>query len=159
MASLVAAQEDSLIDASELDALLQRVGSAQNDLERLRHLKTAARNYAFECSAAAKLLAPMAQSPAGAVEAAVLLLKRVVDPANAEMAVKALAYEEQRVDARSRLGLPAVEAAAKPAPSRRVGPPPGGAPPYGGGPYGGPPRQQPPGGYPPPGGGGYPPRR
>ena len=31
-----------LIDPSELDSLLQRLTTAQNDKERLRHLKTAA---------------------------------------------------------------------------------------------------------------------
>ena len=39
-----------LIDASELDSLLQRLTTAQNDKERLRHLKTAARNYTFDAS-------------------------------------------------------------------------------------------------------------
>ena len=52
-----------LIDASELDSLLQRLTTAQNDKERLRHLKTAARNYTFDGGQIARLLAPMAASP------------------------------------------------------------------------------------------------
>ena len=67
-----------LIDASELDSLLQRLTTAQNDKERLRHLKTAARNYTFDGGQIARLLAPMAASPAAAVEAAVMLLRRAV---------------------------------------------------------------------------------
>ena len=67
-----------LIDASELDSLLQRLTTAQNDKERLRHLKTAARNYTFDGGQIARLLAPMAASPAAAVEAAVMMLRRAV---------------------------------------------------------------------------------
>ena len=98
-----------LIDASELDSLLQRLTTAQNDKERLRHLKTAARNYTFDGGQIARLLAPMAASPAAAVEAAVMLLRRAVpraaDPAAVETAVAALVYEEQRADVKARLGL------------------------------------------------------
>ena len=98
-----------LIDASELDSLLQRLTTAQNDKERLRHLKTAARNYTFDGGQIARLLAPMAASPAAAVEAAVMLLRRAVpraaDPAAVETAVAALVYDEQRADVKARLGL------------------------------------------------------
>jgi len=98
-----------LIDSSELDSLLQRLTTAQNDKERLRHLKTAARNYTFDGGQIARLLAPMAASPAAAVEAAVMLLRRAVpraaDPAAVETAVAALVYEEQRADVKARLGL------------------------------------------------------
>ena len=98
-----------LIDASELDSLLQRLTTAQNDKERLRHLKTAARNYTFDGGQIARLLAPMSASPAAAVEAAVMLLRRAVpraaDPAAVETAVAALVYEEQRADVKARLGL------------------------------------------------------
>ena len=98
-----------LIDSSELDSLLQRLTTAQNDKERLRHLKTAARNYTFDGGQIARLLAPMAASPAAAVEAAVMLLRRAVpraaDPAAVEAAVAALVYEEQRADVKARLGL------------------------------------------------------
>ena len=98
-----------LIDSSELDSLLQRLTTAQNDKERLRHLKTAARNYTFDGGQIAGLLAPMAASPAAAVEAAVMLLRRAVpraaDPAAVETAVAALVYEEQRADVKARLGL------------------------------------------------------
>ena len=98
-----------LIDASELDSLLQRLTTAQNDKERLRHLKTAARNYTFDGGQIARLLAPMAASPAAAVEAAVMMLRRAVpraaDPAAVETAVAALVYEEQRADVKARLGL------------------------------------------------------
>ena len=98
-----------LIDPSELDSLLQRLTTAQNDKERLRHLKTAARNYTFDGGQIARLLAPMAASPAAAVEAGVMLLRRAVpraaDPAAVETAVAALVYEEQRADVKARLGL------------------------------------------------------
>ena len=98
-----------LIDSSELDSLLQRLTTAQNDKERLRHLKTAARNYTFDGGQIARLLAPMAASPAAAVEAAVMLLRRAVpraaDPAAVETAVAALVYDEQRADVKARLGL------------------------------------------------------
>ena len=98
-----------LIDSSELDSLLQRLTTAQNDKERLRHLKTAARNYTFDGGQIARLLAPMAASPAAAVEAAVMMLRRAVpraaDPAAVETAVAALVYEEQRADVKARLGL------------------------------------------------------
>lgn len=98
-----------LIDASELDSLLQRLTTALNDKERLRHLKTAVRNYTFEGAQIARLLAPMAASPVAAVEAAVMLLRRAVpraaDPAAVDAAVAALVYEEQRADVRARLGL------------------------------------------------------
>ena len=98
-----------LIDASELDSLLQRLTTAQNDKERLRHLKTAARNYTFDGGQIARFLAPMAASPAAAVEAAVMLLRRAVpraaDPAAVETAVAALVYDEQRADVKARLGL------------------------------------------------------
>ena len=98
-----------LIDSSELDSLLQRLTTAQNDKERLRHLKTAARNYTFDGGQIARLLAPMATSPAAAVEAGVMLLRRAVpraaDPAAVETAVAALVYEEQRADVKARLGL------------------------------------------------------
>ena len=98
-----------LIDSSELDSLLQRLTTAQNDKERLRHLKTAARNYTFDGGQIARLLAPMAASPAAAVEAGVMLLRRAVpraaDPAAVETAVAALVYEEQRADVKARLGL------------------------------------------------------
>ncbi len=98
-----------LIDASELDSLLQRLTTAQNDKERLRHLKTAARNYTFDGGQIARLLAPMAASPAAAVEAAVMLLRRAVpraaDPAAVEAAVAVLVYDEQRADVKARLGL------------------------------------------------------
>ena len=90
-----------LIDASELYSLLQRLTTAQNDKERLRHLKTAARNYTFDGGQIARLLAPMAASPAAAVEAAVMLLRavpRAADPAAVETAVAALVYDEQRAD-------------------------------------------------------------
>ena len=90
-----------LIDASELDSLLQRLTTALNDKERLRHLKTTVRNYTFEGAQIARLLA--------AVEAAVMLLRRAVpraaDPAAVDAAVAALVYEEQRADVRARLGL------------------------------------------------------
>ena len=98
-----------LIDSSELDSLLQRLTTAQNDKERLRHLKTAVRNYTFDGGQIARLLAPMAASPAAAVEAAVMMLRRAVpraaDPAAVETAVAALVYEEQRADVKARLGL------------------------------------------------------
>ena len=98
-----------LIESSELDSLLQRLTTAQNDKERLRHLKTAARNYTFDGGQIARLLAPMAASPAAAVEAAVMLLRRAVpraaDPAAVETAVAALVYDEQRADVKARLGL------------------------------------------------------
>ena len=55
------------------------------------------------------MLAPMAASPAAAVEAAVMLLRRAVpraaDPAAVETAVAALVYDEQRADVKARLGL------------------------------------------------------
>ena len=98
-----------LIESSELDSLLQRLTTAQNDKERLRHLKTAARNYTFDGGQIARLLAPMAASPAAAVEAGVMLLRRAVpraaDPAAVETAVAALVYDEQRADVKARLGL------------------------------------------------------
>ena len=75
-AKMSALAHGDLIDASELDSLLQRLTTAQNDKERLRHLKTAARNYTFDGGQIARLLAPMAASPAAAVEAAVMLLRR-----------------------------------------------------------------------------------
>ena len=60
------------IDGGELNALMQRVGSANDDLERLRHIKTAAKNYSFTCQMVADVLKPMAQSPNAAVEAVVV---------------------------------------------------------------------------------------
>ena len=103
---LTAANAADLVDASEFDSLLQRVTNAQSDLERLRYLKTAVRNYAFDCAQVARLIQPMALSPTAAVEAVVLLCSRVVDPARAEDALAALGYAEQRAEARRRLGLP-----------------------------------------------------
>ena len=67
-----------------------------------------ARNYTFDGGQIARLLAPMAASPAAAVEAAVMLLRRAVpriaDPAAAivEAAVAALVYDEQRADVKAR---------------------------------------------------------
>ena len=146
-----------LVDASEFDSLLQRVANAQSDLERLRYLKTAVRNYAFDCAQVARLIQPMALSPTAAVEAVVLLCSRVVDPARAEDALAALGYAEQRAEARRRLGLPA---AAEPAPSRGGPPPPGGrcGPPPPGGRSGAPPPGGRCGAPPPPRSGAPPPR-
>jgi hypothetical protein len=156
MASMLADAAD-LVDASEFDSLLQRVANAQSDLERLRYLKTAVRNYAFDCAQVARLIQPMALSPTAAVEAVVLLCSRVVDPARAEDALAALGYAEQRAEARRRLGLPA---AAEPAPSRGGPPPPGGrcGPPPPGGRSGAPPPGGRCGAPPPPRSGAPPPR-
>ena len=52
-----------LIDNYELDSLLQRLTTAQNDKELLRHLKTAARNYTFDGAQIARLLAPIPRPP------------------------------------------------------------------------------------------------
>eukprot|EP00753_Platysulcus_tardus_P006066 PLAT13965.1.p2 GENE.PLAT13965.1~~PLAT13965.1.p2 ORF type:complete len:135 (-),score=49.58 PLAT13965.1:78-458(-) len=92
------------VDDREFADLLLKVGNMSEDRDRMRLIKTAARNFKFTCEQAAQLCQGPHYGDAQ-VEAAKLLWSRCVDPDSAALIIQAFRWDEDRLALCKELGV------------------------------------------------------